>query len=75
MHHIEIDGLHFNYNSDASGDVEIHATGQQGIIASAATLMRFVAHLVRNEKIGQLEQASDDAILGVTIPTTAPKAN
>lgn len=62
-------GTAFNYNSDGSGEVFIypcHAPADAvPVVVPFEDLRSLVADLVRTERISKLEQASDEAILGL----------
>ena len=59
-----------NYNSDLSGTAEIHARVKHGpprppLCIPMADLLAFVAHVVRDARISQLEDLSDARVLGL----------
>lgn len=56
-----------HYNSDLSGDVHI-LRGGQAIEVSGQFILDFVAHVVRSQRISQLEDASTAEILNVWDP-------
>ena len=56
----------FNYNSDLSGDVIIStALRHNELHVPGTALLAFVANYVRRQRIGALEDASENEILGV----------
>ena len=68
MHHFDHRDGHINYNPDLSGEVQIvNSRGEESWV-SGSMLVSFVANYVRQMKISQLEDMSDDELMGVACP-------
>lgn len=66
MHTFETHGILFHYNSDGSGQMIIKPrNSKDNTYLPCEAVVSFVAHLVRNLKIGALEEMSDYDILGI----------
>ena len=57
-------GTIFLYNSGLTGDVTIKRGGQE-MGVPGKDILRLVAAYIRSEQIAQLEQATDEKILGL----------
>lgn len=64
MHRFIINGTVFTYNSNLSGDV-IMNNGGKNIHINGGELKAFFANFIRLQKIANLENASNDKILGL----------
>ncbi len=62
MHTFKLGKDIINYNSDYSGNVIIH-NGKESIEVSADILFAFTADMIRNKKIGELENTTVEEIL------------
>ena len=66
MHITGIGNVTFYHNGDFSGDVEI-VTKSDGLVRVPYEVLKaFIAESIRTQKITQIEQASDDDLLGLT---------
>lgn len=66
MHTTAIGHVTFYHNGDFSGDVEI-VTKSDGLVRVPYEVLKaFIAESIRTQKITQIEQASDDDLLGLT---------
>ena len=64
MHTTKINNTAFIHDGDYGTDIEI-VVGKKRLTVPSADLKGFMASWVRDEKIAQLEQASDDEVLGL----------
>lgn len=66
MHTTAIGNVTFYHNGDFSGYIEI-VTKSDGLVRVPYEVLKaFIAESIRTQKITQIEQASDDDLLGLT---------
>lgn len=58
-------GTLFHYNSDLSGDVHVQTQNGDSLDIPGHDLLCFAAHWVQLQRIRELENASDAALLGI----------
>lgn len=68
MRTLGIDGWSCNFNSDLSGDVQIHiptSDGHRLVHVPGKLVLAIAADAIRRERIYRLEQMSDAELLGL----------